>query len=85
MPRGFPSLSDEQKQAILQRIKESGERVPVLAKEYGVSPRIIYNMLHHGATGSSTVLELARLKREHQALLAIIGQLVANQKMGKKI
>ena len=85
MPRGFPTLTAEQRQTVIKRIKENGEQVPELAKEYGVKPRIIYDMLRHGATEPNTLLELSRLKREHEALLAIIGKLFADQKMGKKI
>lgn len=84
MPRGIPSLTAEQKQIIIKRIKENGERVPDLAKEYGVAPKIIYNMLRNGASEPNTLLELSRLRREHEALLAIIGRLVADQKLGKK-
>lgn len=85
MPRGIPSLKPEQQSEIKRRIKENGERVPELAKEYGCSPKAIYNMLRNEATEPNTLLELAKLKREHEALLAIIGRLVADAKMGKKI
>lgn len=85
MPRGFPSLTAEQRQVIVKRVKENGERVPDLAKEYGVKPKTIYNIFQHTATEPNTVLELSRLKREYEALLAIIGKLFADQKMGKKI
>ncbi|MBI4272374.1 hypothetical protein HY621_00795 [Candidatus Uhrbacteria bacterium] len=85
MPRGFPTLSVEQRQTIVKRIKENGECVPDLAKEYGVKPRIIYDMLRHGASEPNTLLELAKLKREHEALLTIIGKLFSDQRMGKKI
>jgi len=84
MPRGYPSLTPQQRQEILNRIKEKGERTADLAKEYGIHPRIIYAMLSRTVIGPNTLLELAKLKREHDALLAIIGQLVADQKMGKK-
>lgn len=85
MARGVPSLTAEQKEEILKRIREKGERVPDLAKEYGCAPKIIYNMLRQGASQPNTLLELSRLKRENEALLAIIGKLVADAKMGKKI
>lgn len=84
MPRGFPSLTAEQKQDIIKRVKEQGERVSDLAKEYGVIPNTIYNLLKGQVASSSTLLELAKLKREKEALLKIIGQLVADQSMGKK-
>ena len=85
MPKGYPSLTEEQKQTIIARIKEKGEAVADLAKEYGVAPKIIYNLLRRVAQGSGALLELAKLKREKEALLKIIGQLVADQKQGKKI
>jgi len=85
MPRGYPSLSNEQKQEILTRIKEKGERVAELAKEYGVNPRNIYDFLSKTGQNNGTLLELAKLKREKQALLQIDGQLVVDQRLGKKI
>lgn len=84
MPKGYPSLSEEQKQEIAKRIKEKGERVPDLAKEYGIVPKTIYNLLRSTAQGSGALLELAKLKRENEALLKIIGQLTAQEKLGKK-
>lgn len=85
MPKGYPSLSQEQKQTIATRIKEKGERVADLAKEYGVLPRIIYHFLSRSGQNSGALLELAKIKREKAALLQIIGQLVADQRSGKKI
>ncbi|MEK7067540.1 MAG: hypothetical protein AAB956_00915 [Patescibacteria group bacterium] len=85
MPKGFPSLTEEQKQEIVSRIKEKGERVADLAKEYGAAPKTIYGLLSRSANGAGALLELAKLKREHEALLKIIGQLVAGQRLGKKI
>jgi transposase-like protein len=85
MPKGYPSLSEEQKQEIVKRIKEKCERVPDLAKDYGVVPKTIYNLLRHAAQGSGALLELAKLKRDNEALLKIIGQLTAQEKLGKKM
>ena len=84
MPRGYPSLSLEQKQVIINRVKEQGERVADLAVEYGVKPKIIYNLLRGIVSGPNTLLELAKVKREKEALLLIIGQLIADQRLGKK-
>lgn len=84
MPTGYPSLTPEQRQELMHRVKEKGERVADLAKEYGVAPRIIYGLLSRTVTGPNSLLELAKLRREHVALLAIIGRLVADQKLGKK-
>ena len=85
MPKGYPVLTHEQKQEIITRIREKGERVPDLVKEYGVKPNTIYNLVRRTAIGPNTTLELARLKRENEALVNIIGRMVADQKMGKKI
>lgn len=85
MPRGYPSLAPEQKQEIISRIKDKGERVADLSKEYGVVPKTIYNLLSRSVQGSSQLLELAKLKREHEALLKIVGELIVDQKLGKKI
>ena len=84
MPKGYPALTPDQKQEIIKRIKEKGERVADLAKEYGVVPKTIYNLLARQTHSTGAFLELAKVKREKEALLKIIGQLVADQKLGKK-
>ncbi len=84
MPTGYPKLTPEQRKEIVQRIREKGERVIVLAKEYGVQPATIYNIVSRTAMGPNTALEVARLKRENQTLVSIIGRMVADQKTGKK-
>lgn len=85
MPKGYPSLTPEQKQEIGARIREKGERVADLAREYGVRPQTIYSFLSRSGENSGTLLELAKLKREKDALLKIVGQLIVDQKLGKKI
>lgn len=85
MPRGYPLLTPEQKREIIARIKEKGERAADLAKEYGVQPRNIYGYLSRSGQSSGALLELSKLKREREALLKIIGELIADQKLGKKI
>jgi transposase-like protein len=44
MPTGYPSLTKNQKQEIIARIKDKGEKVSDLAKEYGVWSKTIYNL-----------------------------------------
>jgi transposase-like protein len=85
MPRGYPALSSEQKQEVIARIKGKGERVADLAKEYGVTPKNIYGLLSRSGQNSNALLELAKIKREKEALLKIVGQLIVDQKLGKKI
>ncbi len=84
MPRGYPSLTNEQKKEITARIKEKGERVADLAKEYGVNPRNIYDFLSKTGQDNGTLLEISKLKREKDALLQIVGQLMVEQRLGKK-
>lgn len=85
MPRGYPSLNHYQKQEIITRVKENGEKVPDLSKEYGVVPKTIYKLLGSQLDQSSAVLELAKVKREKEALLLIIGELVAENKLKSKL
>lgn len=79
MPKGYPSLTQEQKQAIINRIKEKGERVADLpthqkiwcgglAKEYGVVPKTICNLLTRSTQSSGALLELSKLKRGTRGL-----------------
>jgi len=84
MPRGYPLLTPEQKREILGRIKEKGERVADLAKEYGIQPRTIYSFLSRSGEHSGAWLELSRLKREKDALLKIVGQLDHGSEAGEK-
>jgi len=85
MPRGIPSFDAEQKKTVLSRVKDNGEKVPDLAKEYGVNPNVIYRLLGNQTQGASLFLELAKARKENEKLLKIIGQLVAANEAGKKI
>ncbi len=85
MPKGYSLLTPEQKREIVARIKEKGERVADLAKEYGIQPRNIYGYLSRSGQHSGALLELSKLKREKDALLKIVGQLIVDQGLGKKI
>jgi hypothetical protein len=84
MPKGYPSLNESQKQEIITRIRERGEKVLNLSKEYGVSPKAIYRLLGNKLNQANDSLELAKVKREKEALLLIIGELVAEQKIKAK-
>jgi hypothetical protein len=60
----IPIAHSRAKREIIGRIKEKGERVADLAKEYGVQPRIIYGYLSRSSQNSGNLLELAKIKRE---------------------
>lgn len=85
MTKGYPSLNQQQKEEVISRVKDKGEQVADLAKEYGVSTKAIYGYLARSGQGSSSLLEISKLKREKEALLKIVGQLIVDQKLGKKI
>jgi hypothetical protein len=51
-----------------------------------VSPKTIYNLLKNKVNQPNIVLELAKITRERDALLAVVGQLFfENNKMSKKV
>lgn len=84
MPRGYPILRIKQKEEIIIRIKEKGEKVSDLAKEYGINPKNIYNLLENQINQSSIALELSKSRKEKDFLLQIIGQLVFESKSQKR-
>lgn len=84
MPSGYPALNNKQKQEIITRIKDNGEKVSDLAKEYGVWSKTIYNLLKNKVNQPNIALELARVKRERDALLQVVGKLFFESKMNKK-
>mgnify|MGYP006080169115 CR=1 FL=1 len=85
MPKGYPALTSKQKEEIVQRVKEKGEKVIDLSKEFGVTPQAIYHFLKKQINQPNAVLELAKVKRERDALLQIVGELVFENKTKKKI
>ena len=84
MPKGYPALTQLQKQEITSRIKDKGEKVSDLAKEYGVVTKTIYNLLKNQVNQPNIALELAKVKRERDALLKVVGQLFFENNMNKK-
>jgi len=84
MPTGYPSLTAKQKQEIITRINDNGEKVSDLSKEYGVWSRTIYNLLKSSVNQPNTALELSRVIRERDALLKVVGQLYFESKKNKK-
>lgn len=80
-----PPIKKEIREEILARVKEGKDTVPIIAKQYGISSESIYYWLRQGLGGvTSQVLDVNRLRKENEALKKIIGELVLDQKMGKK-
>ncbi len=67
-------IAREVKEEILGRVK-AGEKIRDISDQYGVSDRTIYNWLGKKATGSISLVEHNRLKRENQMLKEIVGVL----------
>ncbi|HCJ66332.1 MAG TPA: hypothetical protein DHV62_03160 [Elusimicrobia bacterium] len=84
MPRGHPSVSKEVKEQILKRIKEEGVPVIQAAQEHGLKPRTIYQWISKGVVDRPSILEIARLKRENQALKELLGQIALEMNLEKK-
>lgn len=77
-------VSQETKQEILVKVR-SGERVALLAKQYGISDKTIYGWLR-ADTGEEvvSVLKYNRLKRENEELKWLVGELTLDLKREKK-
>lgn len=84
MPRGIPLVSQEVRDQILKRIREEGVSVAQAAEEHGIKPRVIYQWISKGVTAPPSILEIARLKRENQALKEVIGELTLEMSLAKK-
>ena len=80
----FKVIPKEIKEEILARIK-MGERVMLLAKQYGVSDKTIYTWLHK-ATGDHVVslVRHNRLKRENEELKKLLGEIMLKLSLGEK-
>jgi len=77
-------VSKDTKQEILAKVR-AGERVALLAKQYGISDKTIYGWLR-ADTGEEvvSVLKYNRLKRENEELKWLVGELSLDLKRGKK-
>ena len=80
--------STEIRSEVLGKIR-LGKKVMEVSKEYGINDMTIRTWLERDTasasdTGSSTSLELSKLKRENEALFRIIGQLTYESRSIKK-
>ena len=80
---GYKRIPKEIKDEVLSRLK-TGNKVTDLAKEYGVSDKTIYNWLSAGMEAVISPLEYARLKRERDDLLRLVGNLTLQVEKRKK-
>ncbi|MBU0459114.1 transposase [Patescibacteria group bacterium] len=74
------------RQKILSDLKEQGKSVPELAREHNISDKTIYRWLSDKGKGNSVPWrEYQKLKRENEALKAIVGDLTLDISRTKKI
>lgn len=81
----FSKIPKEKKEEILNKIK-TGEKVPALSTQYGISDKTIYYWLRTD-TGEEVVslIKYNKLKRENEELKRIVGELTLNLSQEKKI
>ena len=69
---------------VLDKI-QSGQKVSVVAKSYGIKEMTVRNWLRRDTAGQSgELLELSRLRRENEALYRVVGQLTFEAEIAKK-
>ena len=66
-------IAPEVKEQIINRIKNDGVSVASAAKEHGIHETTIYGWLGAKIEGGSNVLEIAKLRRENDELLRLVG------------
>lgn len=74
----------EVKRDILKRIKEDGVSVSKAAEEHGVSTATIYTWLGASTKAQPTWAEFAKLKRERDEYLRLIGDLTVKLSTAQK-
>jgi transposase-like protein len=84
MPKGKPSVSKEVKDQILKRIRDDGIPVAQAASEHGLHPKTIYGWLSKGLSKQPSILEMAKLRRENQALKDMLVQIMLEMSFEKK-
>lgn len=81
--QGF-RIAKEIKDEIINKLKHEGQSVAELATQYGISNRTIYSWLGTKATGTVSLLELNKLKKENDQLKQIIGDLTIKMSVEAK-
>lgn len=66
-------ITPEVREQIINRVKHEGVSIKQAAEEHGITDSAIYKWLGKGVEGSANVLELAKLRRENDELLKLVG------------
>jgi transposase-like protein len=68
-------IAPDLKEQIINRIKNEGVSVTQAAKDHGVSEPTIYAWIGAKTEGGPSVMEIAKLRRENDELLRMVGLL----------
>jgi transposase-like protein len=68
-------IAPELKEQIINRIKNDGVSVAQAAKDHGVSTQTIYAWIGAKVEGGPSVMEIAKLRKENDELLKLVGLL----------
>ena len=68
-------IAPEIKEQIINRIKNEGVTVAQAAKDHGVSDASIYTWIGAKVDGGPSIAEIAKLRRENDELLKLVGLL----------
>lgn len=80
----YPRIPKEKKDEILVKIK-TGEKVPALATQYGISSKTIYYWLRADTSEEVvSVLKYNKLMRENEELKRLLGEVTLSMSLGKK-
>jgi len=79
----YKRIPKEIKSEILARVKQ-GHKISLLADEYGISSKTIYNWIQDGVVTKISPLEFARMRRERDDLLKLVGNLTLEVEKRKK-
>jgi len=77
-------IAKEIKDEIISKIKHHGISVTEASEQYGVSTKTIYGWLGTKASGTVSLLEHNKLKKENEQLKQIIGDLTIKMSVEAK-
>jgi len=77
-------VSREVREQILKRIKEEGIPAQQASEEHGVSTKTIYSWLTKGTSKNPSWMEVAKLKKQNQELLALVGEITMKLSQAQK-
>ena len=77
-------IAPDIKEQIIKRIKDEGVSVSQAAKDHGVSEATIYGWLTKGTSSHPSWVEVTKLKKDNQMLLAMVGELTVKLSLSQK-